>query len=359
LQIDAATQLMADAQRPIIVAGSGAFYADGSDALQQFANLARIPVVTPIWDRGVIDQPTAEFLGVVGAATGEPELLSAVDVILLASARVDYRVRYLDSPPLADGVRLIRLDVDAAELHQGVQPEVAILADCRTGFQQLTNAWKRGGYAGHEQWITRARQVHQQFYARFASPPPSRARVTTGADIIAALRTVITPDVLFLIDGGTIGQWAHMSLCSDRYPAHWLTCGASGVVGWGVPGAMAARLAFPNRPVLLLSGDGAIGFSIAEFESASRQGIPFVTVLADDRAWGIVVSGQRRSFGSAVASELGPVDYVQVAQGLGARAVRIERPDEIPLAIQEGFESGQPTLVHVPIAIAGPEELLA
>ncbi len=357
-QIEAAAQLIAAAQRPIIVAGSGAFYADGGGALERFARLAHIPVVTPIWDRGVVDRPNGEFLGVVGAATGEPELLAAADVILLAGARVDYRVRYLDSPPLAEGVRLIRFDVDAAELHRGVEPDLAILADCQSGFQQLTNAWKRAGYAGHDPWLLHARQLHQQFYARWATPSPSRAGVTTGADIIAALRTVITPDVVFLIDGGTIGQWAHMSLCSDRYPGHWLTCGASGVVGWGVPGAMAARLAFPDRPVLLLSGDGAIGFSIAEFESASRQGIPFVTVLADDQAWGIVVSGQRRSFGSAVASELGPVDYVQVAQGLGARAVRIERPDEIPSAIREGFDSGRPTLIHVPIAIGGPEELL-
>jgi thiamine pyrophosphate-dependent acetolactate synthase large subunit-like protein len=90
-------------------------------------------VVTPIWDRGVIDRPIEEFLGVVGAVTGEPELLTDADVMLLAGARVDYRVRFLDSPPLAEGVRIIRCGIDPAELHQGFG-RFAIIADCRSAF---------------------------------------------------------------------------------------------------------------------------------------------------------------------------------------------------------------------------------
>jgi len=183
----------------------------------------------------------------------------------------------------------------------------------------------------------------------------------TGVHIVEALRAVLTEDPVFLIDGGNIGQWAHMALCCDRYPAGWLTCGASGVVGWGVPGAMAARLAFPDRPVLLLSGDGAIGFGIVELASASCQEVPFVAVVADDQAWGIVASGQRRSYGFTVASELGSaevrrVDYAQVAEGFGAQAMRVERPEEIAQAVRDGFESGRPTLIHVPIARGGPAD---
>jgi acetolactate synthase-1/2/3 large subunit len=357
-QIDAAARLLAEAKRPLIVAGSGVFYANGAEAVEQFTKLTRIPFVAPIWDRGAADHPSEAYLGVIGAATGEPKILSEADVILLAGARVDYRVRYLDSPPLSDGLRVIRIDVDPGELHQGFEPDVAILADPRTAFQQLASAWERAGYTDHGDWLTEARRDHQEFYSHWASISPASTGTLTGGHIVEALRSVITDDALFLIDGGTIGQWAHMSLCNDRYPGHWLTCGASGVVGWGVPGAMGARLAFPDRPVLLLSGDGAIGFGIAEFESASRQKIPFVAVLADDQAWGIVVSGQRRSLGDALASELGPVDYAQVAQGFGARAVRVESPDQIPSAVREGFDSGRPTLIHVPIAIHGPEESL-
>jgi len=352
-----AARMMALAQRPMIVAGSGVFYAHGGDALKEFAELSHIPVVTPIWDRGVVDRPIREFLGVIGAASGEPPLLTEADIILLAGARVDYRLHYLDSPPLAKDVRVIRIDADANELHQGVEAQLAILADPRTAFRQLTEAWRAGDYPAHESWLAEARRRHRQFYSRWANLPPARGSIITGAHLVRALREVITEDTLFLIDGGNIGQWAHMILCCDRYPAHWLSCGASGVVGWGVPGAMAARLAFPGRPVLLLSGDGAIGFSIAELSSASRQGLPFVVVVADDRAWGIVASGQHAPYGCAIASELGTVDYAQVAEGLGAQGIRIERAEKIADAVRKGFGAGRPTLVHVPIAHSGPTDM--
>jgi acetolactate synthase-1/2/3 large subunit len=336
--ISDAVKVLADAERPVIVAGSGVFYSRGGEALREFSELSHIPLVTPIWDRGVVDAPFDEYLGVVGAASGEPRILTEADAMLLAGARVDYRVRYLDSPPLARNLRIVRVDMDAQELSQGVEPDVGIVADCRTAFQQLADAWRNGDYVSHGDWLVSARNSHREFYSRWSHGPERSAGAMTGAHIIQALREVITEEVLLLIDGGNIGQWAHMTLCRDRYPRKWLTCGASGVVGWGVPGAMAARLAYP------------------ELASSSYQQLPFVVVVADDRAWGIVVSGQRSSCGFTVASELGSVDYAQVAQGLGARGVTVNGPDSICQAVREGFESGRPTLIHVPIAGGGPAD---
>jgi len=353
-----AAKMLSSSSRPLIVASSGVFYAQGGDALERFAKLSRIPIVTPIWDRGVINRSLEEFLGVIGAASGEPKLLAEVDLVLLASARVDYRVRYLDSPPLSKDVRVIRVDVDSAELHQGSEPDVAILGDARTVFGQLTEKWQSRGYAGHDNWLSTAREWYAQFYSRWAAPPASvgAGEPMTGEHIVNALKNIITDETVFLIDGGNIGQWAHMVLCNDKYPARWLTCGASAVVGWGVPGAMAARLAFPDKPVLLLSGDGAIGFGIAEFESAARQNIPFVAVLADDQAWGIVVSGQRKSSNATVASEFSAVEFAKVAEGFGARGVKVEKPEEIVPAVRDAFESDKPTLIHVPVVVRGPAD---
>ena len=130
-----------------------------------------------------------------------------------------------------------------------------------------------------------ARQRHEAFYGRWANLAERQEIGITGAHIVEALRPVLADDALFLVDGGNIGQWAHMLLCRDRYPGHWLTCGVSGVVGWGMGGAMAARLAYPDRPVILLSGDGALGYGLPEFESAARQRLPFVVIVADDMGY--------------------------------------------------------------------------
>jgi acetolactate synthase-1/2/3 large subunit len=269
---------------------------------------------------------------------------------------VDYRVRYLDSPPLADGVRILRISADDGELHQGIEPDTAILADGRTALEQLADAWRSGGYAGHHEWLAEAQRRHHRFYHRWDQLPGADGGAMTGAHLVRALGESITDETLFLVDGGNIGQWAHMMLCRDRYPAHWLTCGSSGVVGWGLPGAMAAQLAHPERPVLLLSGDGAIGFAISELSSATSQALPIVAVVADDQAWGIVVSGQLRAHGCTMASQLGPVDYARVAQGLGAQGIRVERPEEIAPAIREAYASRRPTLIHVPIRPGGPAD---
>jgi acetolactate synthase-1/2/3 large subunit len=96
---------------------------------------------------------------------------------------------------------------------------------------------------------------------------------------------------------------------------------------------MAARLTYPERPVILLSGDGAFTFTIAELETATRQGLNFVAVVADDTAWGITLTEHERSLGGGMASELGPVDFAQVAQGFGALGVRISAPQEIQPAL--------------------------
>jgi thiamine pyrophosphate-dependent acetolactate synthase large subunit-like protein len=114
--------LLADAKRPLLVAGSGVFYADAEEPLRDLATAVGLPIVTPIWDRGAVGRPLAEFLGVIGAATGEPALLSDADLILLAGARVDYRVGYLKPPAVSARARVLRLDREPSELNQGGIP---------------------------------------------------------------------------------------------------------------------------------------------------------------------------------------------------------------------------------------------
>ncbi|MFH1006477.1 MAG: thiamine pyrophosphate-dependent enzyme [Candidatus Latescibacterota bacterium] len=209
----------------------------------------------------------------------------------------------------------------------------------------------------HLAWLAEAGERNRGFRARFRETPAPVAPPMTGRHIVDALRPFVEDEALFLVDGGNIGQWAHMALC-DRYPGHWLTCGASGVVGWGLPGAMAAKCAFPDRPVILLSGDGSIGFTLTELESSVRQGMSFVVVVADDRAWGIVANGQEEQYGSdgVLASRLGEIRYALVAEGLGAIGVRVESPDQIGPAIQRGLAADRPTLIHVPIDGMSPIE---
>ena len=168
-------------------------------------------------------------------------------------------------------------------------------------------------------------------------------------DIIAALEKTLTPETVLVVDGGNIGQWFHQTLGRERYPGHWLTCGASGVVGFGIPGAMAARVGFPRRPVVLLSGDGSATFTLSELECAARQGLPFVMIVADDESWGIVEVGQVPRYGEPLNSHLGAIDFAQVARGLGALGARAETREELEQMLQRALGENAPVLIQVPI----------
>jgi len=348
-----AATMLAEAERPVIVAGSGCFYADAGPELPALAQAAGAPIVTPIWDRGVVDEPSEHFMGVIGAASGEPELLEQADLLIIAGVDVDYRLRYLDRPPLADDLKVIRIDVDPGRLHQGVKPDVALLADPKTALAALAAAYEGDA---HEWWLSLAQTMHAEFYSAWDDRPEAPEGAMVGWDVARAVGDVLADDMILAVDGGNIGQWLHMTLCRNAYPEGLLTCGASGVVGYGVPGAMAAKLAFPDRRVLLVTGDGSLGFCVPELQSAVRHEIPFVAVVADDEAWGIVVTGQRSRGAPCLASELGECGWAQAARGFGARGVKVARPENIAPAIEEGFASGQATLIEVPLAVLAPGE---
>ncbi len=356
-EVSEAVRLLAQAQRPVLVAGSGLFYAGAAKALAQLAGGLSLPVITPIWDRGVVERESEWFLGVVGAASGGPRLLPDADLVILAGARVDYRTRLGPMPGITSEARIIRISGDSGELRQGIEPDVALLGDPAAILGQLAEEARRQGLAGYASWLAEARSRDCEFRCRWAAGP-AQSGAMTGHHVVEALRPFLNEDTVFLVDGGNIGQWAHMVLAARRYPSDWLTCGASGVVGWGIPGAMAARLAYPGRPVILLSGDGAFTFTVADLESAARQNLPFVVVLADDCAWGIVVSGQCQAYGpdGAVCSRTGPIDYVKLAQSLGCLGLEATRPEEIGPAVEQGLRADRPTIVHVPIATGGPAD---
>ena len=326
--VDEVAKALAGSERPLVIAGSGIFYDGSGPEMLRFCEDHRIPVVTPIWDRGSVDQPSPVFLGVIGAATGGPSYMSEADCIVMAGAEVDYRLGYLRPPAVRSDARLVSFRGSWDDVRAANSPE-AWLASC-----------------------VRRRD-------EFRRNVEHRVQVTTGdtmhaVHVIRAIQDVLVDDPVLAIDGGNIGQWAHQLLCADRYPSHWLTCGRSGVVGWGIGGAIAARLAYPQRPVILLSGDGAFTFNIADLESAARQNLPFVSIVADDQGWGITRSGHERQFGAPIASSLGPIAFDRLADSLGCRGVRAETPAELTGALRQAMTLPEVTVIHAPISAGGP-----
>jgi acetolactate synthase-1/2/3 large subunit len=291
---------------------------------------------------------------VVGAASGGPTLLADADLILLAGAEFDYRVGQLTPPAVAANARIIRIHADAARLRQGLEAPVSIQGAPGTVLEQLAEACRRRQCQPASEWLAEARSRHEAYRQRCLSAAGRLPAGTNGRDVVQAVQEVCTDDTIVLVDGGNIGQWFHQLL--DRYPGHWATCGASGVVGWGLAGAMAARALYPHRPVVLLSGDGSFTFTVAELECAARQRLPFVAVVADDELWGISVTSQVKQHGQPLYSALGATRLDRVAEGFGCRGVRVEGKEDLVPALREALASDRPTVLHVPIVPGSPAE---
>ena len=324
---------LAQAAQPLIVAGGGLYYAGTAQAMLDFSERYSIPVVVPIWDRGPVDRPAATFMGVLGAATGGPRLLADADCILMAGAVNDYRVGHLQPPAIRRDARVVFWERE---------------------WDRLEAAYRRAKGPTHDAWRLEAQRRREEFRHKVAESAARQSGNGIHAwHILQALRHVLASETVLLIDGGSIGQWVHQALC-DRYPGHWLTCGRSAVVGWGVGGAMAARLAFPDRPVILLSGDGAFTFNVADLESAARQQLHFVAIVADDQGWGITRISHEEKFGAPIASSLGPIAFDRLAEALGARGVRVNAPAEIERALRTALAAKTVAVIHVPVTGGNP-----
>ncbi len=344
-----AVKMLAAAERPLLVAGSGAWYSGAGEVLADFCTTFAIPFVVPIWDRGCVVGRRAEFLGVVGAASGGPDLLGEADLLLLVGAAADYRVGFLQPPEISGDAAVIRIDIDPGRLHHLPSSGLAILADPAAALEQLDSACTEQQIRGFGSWLAETRS-RVDAHCREITGAVDRSGRLHSLDVVEALAAAAGEEAVLIVDGGNIGQWFHQTAGRERYSGLTVTCGASGVVGYGIGAAMAARAGFPQRPVALLSGDGAATFNLTDLECAVRQKLPFLMVVADDESWGITETGHLQAYGKAMSSHLGPVDFAAAARAFGALGIRVEDRDELQKALAGALAAEVPALVHVPIA---------
>jgi acetolactate synthase-1/2/3 large subunit len=352
--IEEAARMIKQSRRPLLVAGSGVYYSHGEKALSEFAIQQQIPTVVPIWDRGSIVEPAATFMGVIGAASGGPKLLGDADLVVLAGAEFDYRIRQASHPALQPEARVIRIHADPARLRQGLEAHLSIAGAPGEVLGQLARACRELECSPALEWLQEAGKRRADFRQRCVAAANKLPPGTNGHDVVKAIKTVLTEQTILLVDGGNIGQWFHQF--TDLYPGHWVTCGASGVVGWGLPGALAAAALYPERPVILLSGDGSFTFTVAELECASRQGLKFVALVADDEQWGISVTGHLRNHGRPLYSLLGPARLDKVAEGFGCCGMRVERKEDLIPALREALSEQRPTVIQVLMVPGSPAD---
>ena len=341
--IERLAELLAGAERPVVMAGAGVYWDAAAAALATFAQAAGAPVFMNGAGRGCLpaDHPLA-FAQARGFALGQ------ADVVLVLGAPLDFRLGYGRPPTFAENARVCMVDCDPEELGRNRPLAVGIAGHIGRVLDQVTAALPRGLAARGADWRSRVsaneRQARQRLDAQCASDDIPVSHYRWAAEIARH----VTTDTIVVGDGGDVVGCASKIIRLHR-PGQWLDPGPFGCLGVGPSFAIAAKLLHPDRRVLLIAGDGALGLNGMELETAVRFKLPMTCIVGNDGGWGQIRNPQLSFFGEerAVATSLPTTRFDLIAEALGGHGVLIREPKEIGPALDRALHSDDVWCINV------------
>jgi len=337
--IEAAAALIRQAERPVVVVGSGGFWSGAGEALRQLAEQTRLPVFTRNAARGLLPDSHPQCYG------GSPGLgVFKSDLVLVLGSRFNSTFYYGE---FATDGKVIQVDCNSAALGDNRGIDLGICGDARLVVEQLTQTLE--GYVAQDEWIAVLDGAVEKRRAKFAAGFQSGTTPIHPMRLLRELNDFADADTTFCVDGGDIGVAAARHLVAEHPGSQLSNASILGALGPGLPFALGAKLAQPDDTVICLTGDGAFGFGAMEFDTAVRLDIPFICVIGNDGMWGMIERAQRPIFGEdrAVAATLGDRPYEKMVQALGGHGERVEDPDQIRPALERARESGLPACINV------------
>jgi acetolactate synthase-1/2/3 large subunit len=336
VQVERAIELLAAAQRPIVVTGSGVLWSGASAELRDFIESTGLPFYTTPQGRGVIaeDHPRS-FPGARSMAFRE------ADVVLVVGARANSMLSFLRAPRFSPDARFVIVNLDGREIGHNRGVEVGIIGDAKLVLRQLTEE-ADGRFEAHREsaWVAQLSAKHRSNQERSAPLLHSDAVPIHPLRLCREVRDVISRDTILIVDGHEILNFARQSIPIYQAGCS-LNAGPHGCMGVGVPFGIGAKVARPEAPVLVLSGDGAFGWNGMEMDTAIRHQLPIVVVMSNNAGF------TSRKTGGTVGRELGWQRYDKMVDALGGYGEFVEKPDDIRGAIERAFKSGKPALVNV------------
>jgi thiamine pyrophosphate-dependent acetolactate synthase large subunit-like protein len=339
--IEQAASLLHKAERPVIMAGSDLYWGRGEEALVALASELRIPVFLNGLARGCVPADHELFFSRARSAG-----LSGADVAIVIGTPLDFRLGF--GGAFADDAAVIVMDVaePVREYPRAVAAEVygalpATLDALRVAAGGSSAAGAR------EPWIASLREIETERRAAEAAELADPRAPLHPMRVYGELASVLDRNAIVIGDGGDFVSYAGRLI--DSYePGCWLDPGPYGCLGTGPGYALAARLAHPDRQVVLLLGDGAFGFSGMELDTLARHGIAVVAVIGNNGIWALEKHPMEALYGYSVVAELREgTRYDLVAEALGCEGSLVSEPSELRPALEQGFASGRPTVVNV------------
>jgi len=337
--IEQAARLLAEAERPVVMAGTDLYWGHGEQALLELAETLRIPVFLNGLARGCMPADHELFF-----SRTRSQALKGADVALVIGVPMDFRLGFGGS--FGENTSIVAIDVAEPQRAHPREPSVELYGELASTLDDLRTA--AGGKAlASTAWLEDLRAAESERRAGELAELSDDRSPLHPMRLYAELAKVLDRDAIVIGDGGDFVSYAGRVI--DSYaPGCWLDPGPFGCLGTGPGYALAAKLAHPERQVVLLLGDGAFGFSGMEFDTLARHGVNIVGVMGNNGIWALEKHPMEFLYGYSVAADLRPATrYDEVVEALGGYGELVERAQDVVPALERAFGAGRPALVNV------------
>ncbi|ARU06402.1 benzaldehyde lyase [Comamonas serinivorans] len=346
--VQALADLLLAAKRPVVIAGNEAANPATAQALQAFTAAHAVPVFTKSLAAGVLPPTHSHACGPAPGLAALPAIgVERPDLVLLLGGRMGMLLGGRSGAVVPHAAQLVQVHSDAGEIGRIRDVQLAIAAQADETLKALTaELARRQQTAGHADWLAQARRVNGLFAQQFPE-----AESASGIHPLHAARVVAEaagPDALYVFDGGESASWAS-AITPVNTPASLLTHGYLGCLGIGPGFAIGGQIACPGRRVVHLTGDGALGFHIQDFDTMVRHGLPILNVVLNNQVWGMSIHGQQIMYGEDyhAISKLGGTHYANIAQGFGMHSERVTRFADLEGAVARALAHQGPSFIEV------------
>jgi acetolactate synthase-1/2/3 large subunit len=337
--LDRAAALLAEAERPVVMAGTGLYQGHGENELRALSEELGVPVFLNGLGRGCLPADHPNFF-----ARARSTALKGADVALVIGAQLDFRLGFGGS--FGEDTKLILLNSSPPSK----RTERAIDVELIGGIARSLAAIREGGAGNADAraaWITQLREVETEKRSGEAAELADARSPLHPVRVYAELAPMLDRDAVIVCDGGDFVSYAGKYI--DTYePGCWMDPGPYGCLGTGPGYALAAKLAKPDSQVVMMMGDGAFGFAGMDFDTLVRHNVPAVAVIGNNGIWALEKHPMEFLYGYSVAAELTPgMRYDEIAKTLGGHGEFVETPDDLRPALERALASGKPAVVNV------------
>lgn len=340
--MDRAVEMIRKAAKPFIFVGGGAVLSNASDELRAFAHKIQAPVADSLMGKGAFDGADELYTGMVGMHGTKTSNfgITEADLLIVVGARFSDRVTG-NASKFAKNAKILQLDIDPAEINKNIKVDASIIGDVKVILRKL-NA--RLDPVNHDEWIAHIERMKDMYPLRYDK------NVLTGPFIVQTINEVTGGDAVIVTEVGQHQMWA-AQYYKYKKPRTFLSSGGLGTMGYGLGACIGAKMGCKDKTVVNIGGDGCFRMNMNEIATAARYNIPIIQVVFNNHVLGMVRQWQNLFYGKRYSQTVldDQVDFVKVAEGLGAKAYRVTEKDEFERVFKEAVELNIPVVIDCQI----------